>query len=108
MDEGLGLSLEARSTRNVTLCLVAFAELALAEGDPERAALLSGAAEGLRRRVGLRPWPMLRPAEAERLVRIRRALGAGRFDQEFAAGTRLNQRQAVAAVRDQRTGTRAS
>ena len=60
LDEGLGLSLAAHNTRNVTLCLTAFARLALAEGDPERAALLAGAAEGLRQRAGLRAWPALR------------------------------------------------
>ena len=54
MDEGLELSLAAHSTRGVTLCLAAFARLAFVEGDPERAALLAGAADGLRRRVGLR------------------------------------------------------
>ena len=60
LDEGLELSLAAHSTRSVTLCLAAFAQLAFVEGDPERAALLAGAAEGLRRRVGLRAWPLLR------------------------------------------------
>ena len=53
LDEALDLSLAARSTRFVTLCLAGYARLALAEGDPERAARLKGAAEGLRRRVGL-------------------------------------------------------
>jgi hypothetical protein len=42
------------------LTFVAYARLALAEGDPERAARLEGAAEGLRQRSGLRAWPMLR------------------------------------------------
>jgi predicted ATPase len=65
LDEGLDLSLAARSTQNVTLCLAAFARLAFCEGDPERAALLSGAADGLRRRVGLRAWPLLRRGEAD-------------------------------------------
>jgi len=59
LDEALELSMAARSTRSVTLCLAAFAQLAFAAGDPGRAALLAGAAEGLRRRVGLRTWPML-------------------------------------------------
>ena len=58
IDEALDLSLAARSTRFVTLCLAGYARLALAEGDPERAARLKGAAEGLRRRVGLPAWPM--------------------------------------------------
>ena len=109
LDEGLDLSLAAHSTRSLTLCLAAFARLAFVAGDPERAALVAGAAEGLRRRVGLRVWPLLRRGEAALLAQVRQALGADRFDQAFAAGSRLTQRQAVAAVRDRRgAGTRAS
>ncbi len=109
LEEGLDLSLAAYSTRSVTLCLTAFARLAFVAGDPERAALVAGAAEGLRRRVGLRAWPLLRRGEAALVAQVRQALGADRFDQVFAAGSRLTQRQAVAAVRDRRgAGTRAS
>ena len=109
LEEGLELSLAAHSTRSVALCLVAFARLAFAEGDAERAALLVGAAEGLRQRVGVAVWPpMRRRLEAELVVQVRQALGADRFDRMFAAGTRLNGQEAVAAVRDQRADTRAS
>ena len=99
LDEALGLSLAARSTRSVTLCLAALARWALVAGDPERAALVAGAAEGLRRRAGLRTWPMLRPGEAELAAQVRQALGADHFDQVFATGTRLTQRDALAAAR---------
>ncbi|HSR26274.1 MAG TPA: tetratricopeptide repeat protein, partial [Candidatus Eisenbacteria bacterium] len=99
LDEGLDMSLVARSTRSVSLCLAAFARLVFVSGDPERAALVAGAAEGLRQRASLRPWPLLRRAEAVLLAQVRPALGADRFDQVFAAGSRLNQREAVAAVR---------
>jgi hypothetical protein len=93
----------------VTLCLVAFARLALAAGDAERPALPLGAADGLRRRAGLRAWPTLRRGEAELLARVRQALGAERFDEVFAAGARLTQREAVAVVRDRRgAGTTAT
>ena len=68
-------------------------------GDPERAALLAGAADGLRRRAGLRAWPMLRPGEADLVAQVRQALGAERFDQVFATGTRLTRREAVATAR---------
>jgi predicted ATPase len=102
LDEGLTLSLATHSTRSVTLSLAAFSQLALVEGDLERAALLAGAAEGLRRRVGLRAWPLQRQGEAELVARVRQALGADRFDEVFAAGDRLNRREAVAAVRDRR------
>jgi len=102
LDQGLDLSLAIHSIRNVTLCLTAFAQLAFEEGDPERAALLAGAAEGLRRRAGLRAWPTAQRGLAEPVAQVREALGAERFDQVFVAGVRLNQRDAVAAVRDQR------
>ena len=105
LDEALGLSLAAHSTRSVTLCLAAFARWALAAGDPERAALVAGADEGLRRRAGLRAWPLLRQGEAELLAQVRQALGADRFDQAFATGARLTQRDAVAAARDQRAAS---
>jgi hypothetical protein len=71
-------------------------------GDAERAALLAGAAEGLRRRVGLRAWPLQRQGEAELVAQIRQALGPDRFEEVFAVGARLNQQEAVAAVRDRR------
>ena len=100
LDKALDLSLAARSTPFVALCLAAHARLAFGEGDPERTALLEGAADGLRRRVGLRAWPMLRPTETELMAQLRQALGADRFDQAIAVGSRLNQREAVAAVRD--------
>ena len=100
LDEGLELSLATHSTRNLTLCLTALAQLALVAGDGERAALLAGAAEGLRQRVGLRAWPLQRQGEAQMVAQIRQALDPDRFDQAFAAGARLSRREAVAAVRD--------
>jgi hypothetical protein len=103
LDEGLELSLATHSTRNVTLCLTAYAQLAFVQGEVERAALLTGAAEGLRQRVGLRAWPLQRQGEAQMVDHIRQALGADRFDHDFAAGVQLNRRQAIAAVRDPRS-----
>ncbi len=102
LDEALDLSVAARSTPFVTLCLSGYAQLASAEGDPDRAALLEGAADGLRRRVGLPAWPHLRRVEADLLAQVRHRLGTSQFDQAFSAGTGLTQREAVAIVRDQR------
>jgi hypothetical protein len=108
LEEGLELSLAAHSTRNVTLCLTAFAQLAFVRGEGERAALLAGAAEALRQRVGLRAWPLQREGEAQLVAHIRQALGPDRFDQGFAAGVRLNRRQAIEAVRDPRSTSAAA
>ena len=42
LGDALARSLEAHSTVSVTLCMIAFARLAFAEGDPDRAALWPG------------------------------------------------------------------
>jgi ATP/maltotriose-dependent transcriptional regulator MalT len=106
LEEALDRSLTARSTAFVTLSLAGYAQLAFAEGDPERAALLEGAAEGLRRRAGLRVWPALRHSEDEMVAQARQTLGGSQFDQAFSAGSRLTQRQAADIARDQPgTGT---
>ena len=98
--QGLELSLAAHSTRSVTLCIVAFAQLALLEGEPERAGLLAGAANGLRRRAALAAWPLLQQGEALLVAQVREALGPDRFDDVFAAGGQLDQQEAVAAIQD--------
>jgi tetratricopeptide (TPR) repeat protein len=99
LNEGLDLTVELNVVRNVILCLAVFAQLAFEEADPEQAALLAGAAEGLRERAGLRAWPAVRKDETSLMDQIRQALGAVRFEQVFAAGTQLSQREAVAAAR---------
>jgi len=105
LDQALELSLVMYVTGNVSLCLISYAQLALAAGDPERAALLAGAAEGLRRRASLGAWPMLRQAEAALLDQVRQALSTDRFEQVYEAGTRLSQREAVAAARERDAGS---
>jgi len=102
LDEGLELSLAAHSTRSVTLCLAAFARQAFVDGDPEQAAMLAGVAEGLRQRVGLRTWPLLRREEADLVAQVRQTLGPDRFGQVHGAGSQLSQQEAVAVVRDRR------
>jgi len=100
LEESMELSLAARSTKLVALCLSAYAWGAFAGEDPELAARLQGAAEGLRRRVGLLAWPHLRQMEAELVAKVRQRLGAGRFDQAFWEGFGFTQHEAVATARD--------
>jgi hypothetical protein len=45
---------------------------------------------------------MLRRGEAELVAQLRQGLEADHFHEVFATGARLNQREAVAAVRDRR------
>ena len=62
--------------------------------------------------LGARPHPpreLYRAYLAQSDIFIGEALGADRFDEVFAAGSRLNQQDAVAAVRDRHgEGARAS
>ena len=86
------------STQTVTFSLVAYARLALAERDAGRAAMALGAADGLRRRAGLRAWPSMRRDEAELATRVQE-VDPAIFKDAFAAGSELNQREAIALVR---------
>jgi MalT-like TPR region len=99
LDEGLTESLDAENTVGVTMSLAAHARLALVQGTPDRAAVIFGAAEGLRRRVGLRVWPTLRRGEAELAEQLEHALSPDRYQKEFATGSALSRREAAAMVR---------
>jgi predicted ATPase len=110
LDEARGLLEEsmvasedtAISTQTLTFCLIAFAELALAGGDPRQAALALGAADGLRQRAGLRAWPSTRRGEDELAARVTGQLGSQDFQKVFAAGSRFNRPDAVALIRANR------
>jgi hypothetical protein len=99
LEEGLEFVLGAHSTNVLTHCLSSFAWLAFGQGDAEHAALMAGAASGLRERVGLRAWPMQRQAEAAMADQLRSILGASRFEDIFSTGSGLNRYEAVAAAR---------
>ncbi|HEY4279300.1 MAG TPA: DUF4062 domain-containing protein [Conexibacter sp.] len=87
------------STQTVTFSLVAFARLALADGDARQAATALGAANGLRARAGLRAWPSMRRSEAELSAQVGHELDPNAFKDAVAAGSKLNQLDAVVLVR---------
>jgi hypothetical protein len=87
------------STLTVSFSLVIAAQLALAEGDARRAATALGAADGLRRRAGLKAWPSTRRREAELVTRVAQAAQDWDFEDALAAGALLSHREAVAFVR---------
>ena len=89
----------AVSTITLTFSLVSTASLALASGDARRAATALGAADGLRRRAGLRAWPATRRTEADLIARAAQQLGDGDYEEAFTAGAGLGHREAVALVR---------
>jgi hypothetical protein len=86
------------STLTVTFTLVADAELALADGDGRRAVSALGAAAGLRRRAGLRAWPLARRTEAELTARVVARTDPSLYADVFAVGSELTAREALATV----------
>ncbi len=88
------------STYTLAFALVSFAQLAMAEGRPERAALALGVADGLRTRAGLRTWPSARRHEAALLAQVRAALEPSGFETAFAEGAELDPAGAVALIRE--------
>ena len=98
-------SVEARedaelSTQTLTFSLIAHAQLALAEEDSRQAALALGAADGLRQRAGLRPWPSTRRGEAELRARVAGKLGPEGMERVLADGSRMDRADAIALVRN--------
>ncbi|HEY2656053.1 MAG TPA: DUF4062 domain-containing protein [Solirubrobacteraceae bacterium] len=107
-DNALNISVANDNNYNLILCLGAFAQLALAGGDAERAATLAGAARGLRRRAGLEVFTAI-TGDLQLVSQIRQALDDDRFDRAFTAGSRLHRHQALAAIHQaQGTVARAS
>jgi hypothetical protein len=72
------------------------ARLALAEGWPERAARLLGAADALRDAIGAPLPPVYRAAHEHDMATARTALGDAAFAAAWAAGRALALEQAVA------------
>lgn len=88
------------STQALTFSLIAHARLALAEDEPREAALALGAADGLRQRAGLRPWPSTRRSEAELRARVLGGLGPQVMEQVLTDGSRIDRAEAITFVRN--------
>jgi len=86
LTESLTLFRALDQKRNIALCLTGVAEIAIAEGQPERAARLLGAAEGLRTDIGA----ILAPDDRDRYERgvaaVRAQLDPAALAAAWAAG----------------------
>ncbi|MBI5709998.1 MAG: protein kinase [Candidatus Eisenbacteria bacterium] len=93
--EGLRLVRELKALTSGTDALESTAELALARGAPERAALLFGASEALREKVGLRREPGLQSVQTTLVARARETLGGEAFAKSWIEGRGLSFEAAV-------------
>ena len=90
------------SSLTLTFALVTAAELALADGDPGRAATALGASHGLRERAGRTAWPLTRRREGRLVALVAEGSDPATYEVAFAAGAELDARAALALVRDER------
>jgi hypothetical protein len=89
-EESLQLLLEVKDTVGTARVLEGLAGAALVAGEPERAAVLFGAAEGARRSVGAAVWiPDMFTHERTKNA-IREALGSDAYESLWEEGTRLS------------------
>jgi tetratricopeptide (TPR) repeat protein len=86
-------ALDSRET--TARALDALAAVALAAGDPDRGALLSGTAERVRRSVGATVWTTDRPLHRRTQDTLAAELGGARARERIEAGTRLTPEEAL-------------
>jgi tetratricopeptide (TPR) repeat protein len=97
--EGLDHAARTGDPRAVALALEGLAGVAGASGDAERAALLLGAASGMRESAG-GPLPPTERVDVDRIeAAARRALGEARLAEVLRRGAALSTDQAVALAR---------
>jgi tetratricopeptide (TPR) repeat protein len=81
-------------------CLDGFAAVAQADGNPQAAVRLHAAAAHRRDVIGISTWPELQPLLDEWVDAARSALEKPRFEQEWAAGTRMRSVDVLAYAQD--------
>lgn len=98
LSETLALTQKSFLPLCITWCLAGLAGVAMLNEEPERSALLWGAAESLRQRLGGREGPATHDVHEQIKMRVRRQLGEAAFAQAEAKGRRLTMEEAIAAA----------
>lgn len=93
--EALGISTTTEDRDGLARIFDALGAVALHRSDPRRAALLSGAAEGVRRSVGGRVWAIDQALVAGVEAELRSTLGSDGFQRAFAQGVALPSERAI-------------
>ena len=99
LEQALHLNLEGRSIHCLCMVLDHAAALSLDAGSTERAGLLVGAAQGLRRRAGLRAYASMR-GDGDLAAAVRAETGGELFEELVARGRRHSTTEAVALIRE--------
>jgi tetratricopeptide (TPR) repeat protein len=97
-EESLTLHREVGERRGIAECLLGFAGVAAAAGQPERAARLFGAAAALREAIGVPMAPVDRADYDRHVAAVHAALGETAFAGAWSAGHDMTLEQAIAAA----------
>ncbi len=96
LDESLTLACGVASTTGITIALIGYAGLATAEGDPQRAARLFGAADGLLESLNVQSGPTENVMHNAYLAITRAQLDESVYDKCYAEGHGMQQDEVVA------------
>ena len=105
LSAGLGRAIQAHSRLYTTMGLEALGHVVAAQGEPEWAAQLYGAADALREAMEAPLPPVERPDYDRRVAAVREALGAARFRAAWARGRLMTPWQAFTSGQDERLVT---
>jgi hypothetical protein len=93
--ESLAIRRELWSKPGIAECLEGFAELAGAQGQPQRVARLFGAAEGLREAIGAPLPPLVRADYDSNVAAVRSSLGEAALARAWAEGRAMTLEKAI-------------
>jgi len=96
LEESVNVYQQLGNTWGLALCLDAFACLAEAQVQPERAGRLLGAEAAMREAVDVPIYPTIRPEHERCLTATRETLGKDRFAAAWSAGRAMSLEEAVA------------
>jgi predicted ATPase/DNA-binding XRE family transcriptional regulator len=94
--ESLALFRRLGDKQGIAWCLAGFANAVALDEEPERAARLWGAGEGLRKRIGCRIAPASRRNRERTVAMLREQLGETEFERLAAEGRKMTLDEAVA------------
>ncbi len=96
LEESVTVYRRLGNTWGLALCLDAFACLAEAQAQPERAARLLGAEAAMREAVGVPIYPTIKPEHERCVDAARKTLGEDRFSAAWSAGRSMSLDESIA------------
>lgn len=95
LNQAIQLARQLRDRTVIAFCLAGFGGVATLEKEPERAALLWGAALALRQSIGAHSAPSVRATHERLIAQARTQIGDRAFENAWAKGAAMSQDEAI-------------